>query len=361
MLDRSLSAPRLEKGTRKTIPTYRRPSLRSLKSYSEPVRYGYAVGRIKVLESKLLSHHRLNRLIEADYQEALHILDEVELGDYLKGARVAGEVDAGLIRYLKDVYSLLEEMLPADSCLVDFFLSRYDFHNLKVILKSRTDGKEEGLLPGLGRLEVDDLRKGVEQPQLLPPVYREALVELGESQLSPQAVDMVLDRHFLSYRLQLAEREKNSFIKQYAQSAIDFANLKTLVRGRKLGKGREFMELALVEGGKLKKEDLLELFEKPYDEMVRALGKARYPAALLSFMEGTDEIVRLTEFDRRADDYLMELTRRARRISVGVEPIFGYVRAREVEVTVVRIILMGKLHNLSPVDIEKMVRKLYVE
>ncbi len=361
MLDRGYSPPKLEKGMKKTAPGYRRPSLRSLKSYSEPVRYGYAVGRIKVLESRLLTPHRLNRLIEADYSEALHILDEVELGDYLMGARVAGEVDVGLIRYLRDVYSLLEEMLPEDSCLVDFFLSRYDFHNLKVILKSRMDGKEEGLLPGLGRLEVEELREGIDEPKLLPPAYRAALEEIKEAQLSPQETDMVMDKHFFSYRLQLAEGEKNAFLKEYARTAIDFANLKTIVRGRKLGKGREFMQLVLVEGGKLGKDDLLELYEKPYDEMIKALGKARYPSTLMSFMEGADEIVRLTDFDRRVDDYLMELTRRARRISVGMEPIFGYVKAREVEVTVVRIILMGKLHNLSPADIEKMVRKLYVE
>jgi V/A-type H+-transporting ATPase subunit C len=360
-VNKGYSLPRLKKGIKREAHAYRRPRLSHLKAYSEPIRYGYAVGRIKVLEMKLLSSHRLKRLIEADFEEALHILEEVEIGDFLVGARVARDVDSGLTNYLRSIYSFLEEILPEDSYLVDFFLCRYDFHNLKVLLKSRMDGKEEGLLPGLGRIEPELLRRGLEEPSLLPPPYRQMVEEAVGRELTPQQLDTLVDVYFLRHQLELAEREGNPFLKKYVRTAIDFANLKALLRGRNLGKSIEFMEKALVEGGELKKEFLLKLYTEPLEQMARKLEKTRYPSRLLGFLESADEIVRLTDFDRRADDYLMGIVRRARRISVGVEPIFAYVRARENEVTILRILLMGKLHNLSPASIEKMLRKLYIE
>jgi V/A-type H+-transporting ATPase subunit C len=353
--------PALERGIAKEPSAYHRPSLKVLKAYSEPVRYGYAVGRIKVLEMKLLSPHRLKRLVEADFDEALHILEEVEIGDYLVGARTAGEVDAGLTRYLKGVYDFLDEILPEGCCLVDYFLCRYDFHNLKVYLKAGMDGEEKGLLPGLGRIDVEVLKKGVEEPSLLPSPYRELVEGIAGAELTPQEMDTIIDGRYLAYRLLLARKEKNDFLKTYASMSMDFANLKTMIRGRSLGKSKGFMEKALVEGGEMKKGDLLGLYGEPPEQMMKKLGKTRYSRRLLGFLESADEVVRLTDFDRKADDYLMDLVRRARRISVGVEPIFGYIHARENEVTVIRILLMGKLHNLSPAAIERMLRKLYVE
>ncbi len=71
--------------------------------------------------------------------------------------------------------------------------------------------------------------------------------------------------------------------------------------------------------------------------------------------------MRLTDFDRKSDDQLMEMVRGMKRISVGVEPIFAYLRARENEALTVRMILIAKLHNIPPDAIEKTLRKLYIE
>jgi V/A-type H+-transporting ATPase subunit C len=72
-------------------------------------------------------------------------------------------------------------------------------------------------------------------------------------------------------------------------------------------------------------------------------------------------VVRLTDFDRKSDDMLMEMVRGMKRVSVGVEPVFAYLRARENEVLMVRMILIAKLHNIPPDAIDKSLRKLYIE
>lgn len=358
---REQPSPREEGKKLKKPPDFLRIDLAAIKPFHETLRYGHAVGRIKAQEMKLLLSHHVGRLIESDFQEALHILGEVEMGDYLAGAATARDVDNGLINYLHDVYEFLREALPGDSVLFEFFHCRYDFHNLKVLLKAAREGApEDALLPRLGSIDVESLRRGVENPVELPSPYKELVLEMEGRELSPQDLETLIDAYFLRHRLFLARREESAFMEELARAAIDLSNLKAIIRARRLGKDRESARRYLVEGGYIPTGYLLELYGDTDDVMVKKLERTRYPSRLLDFLV-EEEKPSLSEFDRRSDDYIMELLRASRRISVGVEPVFSFVRARENEVTMVRMILMAKLHNLAPEAIEKMLRKLYIE
>jgi V/A-type H+-transporting ATPase subunit C len=358
---REQPSPRDEGRRLRKPPHFLRVDLAAIKPFRETLRYGHAVGRIKAQEMKLLLSHHVGRLIEADFEEALHILGEVEMGDYLAGARTAREVDDGLTAYLHDVYEFLREALPADSVLFEFFHCRYDFHNLKVLLKAAREGApEDALLPRLGSMDVEGLRRGVEHPVELPSPYKELVLEMEGRELSPQELETLIDAYFLRYRLFLARHEGNAFMEELARAAIDLSNLKALLRARRLGKERETVQKGLVEGGYIPTGYLLELYGDTDDVMVKKLERTRYPSHIFDFLL-EEEKPSLSDFDRRSDDYIMDLLRASRRISVGVEPVFSFVRARENEVTMVRMILMAKLHNLAPEAIEKMMRKLYVE
>jgi V/A-type H+/Na+-transporting ATPase subunit C len=353
---------RADKGRVMGIPNFLAVDLKRIKPFHNTTRYGYAVGRIRVLEMQLLSAHRLERLIEADFDGALNILDEVAMGDYLAKARLAGDVDTGLTAFLRSVYSTLREALPKDSFLMDFFLCRYDFHNLKALIKAGMEGKEpQALLEGLGTIDTGTLKKGIENPELLPPPYKETAQRFVELKVPPQELDTIIDQHYLAYRLFTAKREKSPFIVDFARASIDLANLKTVIRGRNLGKSREFLEEILVEGGFIKAGFFLDLYGDPPEIMMKKLEATNYHAKLLELSEDKSEVYRLTDFDRRSDDYLMEIVRGTKRVAVGAEPIFAYIRARENEVMLVRMILMAKLHKIAPADIEKMMRKLYIE
>ncbi len=359
---RAPSGPGREYGLLARYRRYR-GSLGNLKVTREPARYGYAVGRIKVRELDLLNRQRLGRLIEADFEEALHILEEVDYGDYLKGVRVAADVEEGLLRFLRDLYAFLKEIAPAGSYITTFLLDRYDFHNLKVLLKERCCGQPRAdLLLDLGTVEPAELVAGLENPlKLAPHISRPALEILAMPEVTPQWVDTIVDRHFFEHRLDLARRERSRFMEEFARTSLDLANIKIVLRARNLGKDAAFLERALAEGGRLTKGWLLQLVSQPGEEILRILGRSRYSAGLLQYLELEEDRIRLTEYDKRADDLLMEELHRALHIAVGVEPILGYVRGRENDVGVLRIILMGKLHNLSPEAIELHVRRLYGE
>lgn len=349
-------------GRVKGLPGFLRVDLKRIKPFHDNARYGHAVGRVRVLEMQALNTQRLERLVDADLEGALLILDEIGMGESLAGARSARDVDAGLVAILRGVYAFLAEALPAGSFLPPFFLCRYDFHNLKALLKAGLEGKEpEGLLEGLGMLDVEVLRRGIDNPAALPSPYKEAVEEAAEMPQTPQGLDILMDRHYLSHRLFLAGREGSPFMVDFARASIDLANLKLVLRGRFLGKEKDFLEGSLAAGGFIATAALTELFGDTPEGVARKLENSIYYSRLLDIAQEADEVEWLTDFDRRSDDHLMEMVRGTKRVSVGVEPVFAYVRSRENEVVAVRMILIAKLHNISPDVIDRMLRKLYIE
>lgn len=351
----------LREGRVKKLPSFLSVGLKRIRPFSNVTRYGYAVGRIRVLETRMLNSQRLERLVDADFEGALNILDEIDMGDYLASAKLARDVDADLTDFLRHVYASIGEALPRGSVIMKFFLCRYDFHNLKALLKARMEEKEpRGLLEGLGAVGLEVLRKGVDNPAILPSPYREAMEEAVEL-ISPQELDTLLEKHFLAYRLYLGGREDSPFIVDFARASIDLANLKLVIRARLLSKEREFLEKMMVRGGFVATANLIDLYSDPPEMMAKKLEANRYFSKLLELAESEHEVVRLTDFDRKSDDQLMDMVRGMKRVSVGVEPIFAYLRARENEVLIVRMVLISKLHNISPDAIEKALRKLYIE
>jgi len=356
------ASPHFREGRVKGLPPFLTVDLKRIRPFKDVTRYGYAVGRIKVLEMQMLNSQRTERLIEADFEGALYILDEMTMGSFLAGARSEKDIDGGLTTFLRDVYSTLAEALPKDSFLIEFFLCHYDFHNLKALLKARMEGREpQGLLEGLGAAGLEVLSKGIDDPAAMPSPYKETAEEVVEKEITPQELDMLVDRQYLSYRLFLAKREGSPFIVDFARASIDLANLKIVLRGRWLSKEREFLEAVIIAGGFVNTGNLLDLYGDPPEVMMKKLESNIYYSRLLEIVESMDKAAGLTDFDRRSDDLLMEMVRGTKRISVGVEPVFAYVRARENEVLMVRMILIAKLHNIPPAFIDKMLRKLYIE
>ena len=355
-------SPHFREGRVMSLPDFLKVDLKRIKPFHDTLRYGHAVGRVRVMELQMLSSHRLERLVEADFEGALNILDEIAMGDYLAEAETVKDVDAGLVAFLRDVYASLDEALPPDSFLMDFFLCRYDFHNLKALLKAGEKGEEaKSLLEGLGQLDIEVLREGLNDIASLPSPYRETAEECMRGEVTPQEMDTIVDRHYLAYRLLLAGREGSPFVIDFARASIDLANLKLLLRGRNLGKEREFLEAGLVAGGFITTGGLLDLYGDPPEVMVKKLESNVYFSRLVEVLEDAGETFRLTDFDRKSDDYLMDLVKGTKRISLGPEPIFAYLRARENEALMVRMILIAKLHNIAPASIENMLRNVYVE
>ncbi len=158
----------------------------------------------------------------------------------------------------------------------------------------------------------------------------------------------------------LAREEKRKFLQEFISMSIDIVNLKILFRCKLLNKSEKFLEESLIEGGFIELKMLFSLFSDSWEAIINRLLITRYSSL---FTEGWREAIAgetLNHFDTIADNFLIDYARRAKRISIGPEPIFGYMLAKENEVKIIRIILVGKLTGLSKEVLKERMRNLYV-
>jgi V/A-type H+-transporting ATPase subunit C len=337
-----------------------------MKPFSQPLKYGYASGRIKVMERSLLQKQHIDRLVDADFEESKRILMETDYGPYLADALVSRDIEDGLQDYLAEVYTFFQDpTLPA--WLGDFFLCRYDLHNLRVFLKERFFEREEpeALLP-FSRVDPEVMRQAVQNSNwsLLPAwmaSIAEKIVELVEKDPDPQLVDFAMDRYFLEHRLEIVRGVRSPIVQDFCRMTIDLANIKVVLRCERMGKPASFCEKALAEGGTLDRDKLLNAMGKGVEELIRSVGDRHYVELLVENIDLTEKRVRLTNFDRAADDFVLGYLKGARLVAAGPDTVIGYVYAKENEVVILRIIMMGNLHALTPEEIDNLLRGVYTE
>ena len=139
--------------------------------------YGYAVARIRAMEHRLLDQGVLQRMIDAeDFASILKILGETSYSSALASQTGGSDFDKVLESDLHSIYEEVRTFVP-DKKLVDIMRLHYDFHNVKVLLKSmfnvRTGGKKMGpshisRFPAAGRHHSQHRDRGVQAPSVRP-------------------------------------------------------------------------------------------------------------------------------------------------------------------------------------------------
>ncbi|MBU2617563.1 MAG: V-type ATP synthase subunit C [Euryarchaeota archaeon] len=330
----------------------------------EDSKYAYSVGRIRALETKLLDRGKIDRMIEAeDAEGVLQILSETEYGDMIAEIESAEEFEKMLHVELKRTYSVARSFYP-DPALVDLFMFKHDFHNLKVLLKSKL-GEQQGageLLIDLGTIadEVRELMKEdiSEIVKKLPEDYARAIertLNKFDASKDPQIIDASMDAEMFALMCEFAPQ--NNFLLELLRMYIDMANIKMLVRAKKLGKSKGLLSFALLENGSLLKDDLLRMYDKSSDAMIDELRRSKYGEIIA---EGGEYYENLLGLEKLFDDMIMEHVKKAKYVTFGLEPLVGYIIAKENEAKLIRTILTGKLNKIPDGRIKEMVREVYV-
>ncbi len=337
--------------------------LLSFRQFIEPIKYGVGVGRVKVLETKLLSCHQLERLVEADdLEEQLRILAETGYGEFLEDVKTFSEVEEALENYLKKVFLFLSEVCPDEKAL-QFFQLKYDFQNIKAMIKEKyLQELPDDPFSQLGFLEVEELRNLIKKGnyQEIPEPYKTPTIKAikqFEEKNDPQEIDIILDQALFEELFSIASFLKNDYLENIVKMMIDLANLKIFLRAKKLKRGRDFLEKAFLENGQVKKENLLEIFHEPLDALISLFEATPYRKILLNIISYGK--VDLDFFDKLADDFILEFAKKAKLIAIGIEPLIGYVIAKENEVNILRLILIGRIEKVPKDKLRGRIRELY--
>lgn len=330
-------------------------------SHREDTAYLSVSTRVHAMENRLLTRERMERMIAAkDDVDAAKVLSECGYGELSSVS--ASELERLLSNARADIVRELSGAVP-DKRLVEIFQIKYDYHNIKVILKAEAMGVDgKSLLLAGGRYDPVALLEGYQRDELreVTPVLREAITRAKEtlnSSSDPQLADFLLDKAYYREMTLLAQELESTFLQGYVRLATDVANLRSAVRAARLDKGADFLRLALIPGGNVSEQsiaaargdELASLFQ------LGALAQAAAACKGLAQPGGGS----LTEFERLCDNALTEYLGGARRIAFGEEPIIGYLYARELEITAIRTIMSGRMAGLSGDVIRSRLRATY--
>jgi len=328
--------------------------------------FSQAVIRIKVLEKRLLSRARLERMVDAkDMDEVFRILGETEYQQHLNNVARPEDYENILSAELRRVYKLMDE-LTGEKIITKLLSLKYDYHNLKVLVKERVLGKSlSSLYVPYGTEDLTKLKAAMSQEDFsdLDKRIGEALQEtVAEYEKSgdPQMIDIVLDRHYYRHLRALADETDIPMFQEFVKNQVDFTNMKTLIRVKKMDKEMKFLEEVLLDGGAIDRDKILYSINDTLDGILDKFRKEDIGKPLTEGLEAFRRTGRLSDFEKIIDNRLMEINEPSRNIVFGPEPLFSYLHAKEAEIKALRIIMISKINKLSPEVIRERLRDLYV-
>lgn len=332
--------------------------------------YAYASGRIRAIEPKLLGPAHYARMLDAnDAQEAFRVLTDSGYGYGGSGSAGIFAFEGLLSEEMKKTYALLVEIFPQIE-IVKAFRRKYDYFNIKVLLKAEYSGVEiPPILADTGTVGSEDLKRMIRERDyegltLLMVQTIEEVRDIFSRTQDPQVIDLLLDR--TSYR-QLASDIGNidsPYLQEIAQIIIDSTNIKMYMRTMLLGKPADFIRKLLLEGGSIPEGLYMEYGEKSIDAFVDAFTEkfsgSRYVEAIRKGWESCKTKESSSLLEKLLDDLLMIHIRKARAVTIGVEPVIAFLFAKETEIINIRIIMTGRINRLPAEMIRERLREGYV-
>ena len=246
------------------------------------MQFTQALSRIWVLETRLLDKTKVERMLEANSaDEVLKILGETEYANIMGNIKRSTDYEEILSTELKRVYKLVYELCPVKE-IVDLMSTKYKYHNIKVLLKGKFLEKDlSNMLIDLGREDLNELKRKIDTDNFrdLKGNVEKAVLEVisdFEANKDPQKIDIIVDRYMFKELDEIKKSLNYKFTDKLVNAMIDSTNVRTLLRVKKQGKGREFASEVLVTGGAISKDTLVAIINETPENIISKLSTSIY-------------------------------------------------------------------------------------
>jgi V/A-type H+-transporting ATPase subunit C len=314
-------------------------------------RYGYAVARLRAMSGRLLEEALLQRILESeDLDSALKVLGETVYSSWLMELKGNGEFDRAIEAELLHVYGEVQKFVP-DPALVHLCRLPYDFHNVKVLLKSALLVREGGerrfdLLTSLGNIPSDDLIMAMESEDFrLLPFGLHLLVphcfSVWEQTKDILEVEKLLDEGLFAAMRKTASATGIEAASLWVRGKIDAENVRNLLRMKRMDMETGAVAGFLHDGGLISREKLLSLFSEPVESWSKILSFADVSKAFSHVQEINNLNSLVVEMEKVLDEYVADIVERAKYLAFGPENVISYLWKKEMEAKNLRIALVS--------------------
>jgi len=326
----------------------------------------YASGRIRLLETKLLNKNLVERLMEADTIEGvIKALGDTAYAEDFTDLDNIYEFEEVLENNLLKTFRVIGNSIK-DSKIIRYFTLKYDYHNLKVCVKGKIMGdiKKEyfsklGEVPLEYFLKLASEEKSTDLPKDMIDSFEKA-VALYEETHDPQQIDVYIDRLLFEELAKLVKEIKEPFLEKYHNAYVDLLNIKTFVRIKNMNMDLRALQRAILPGGSIPEDFYEKKFQESMEDFVESFSSKDYYKVVKEGIENWSLTKNPSLYEKLMDNYLINYLKKGLYKPFGVEPVIGYLGAKEHEIKILRLILVGKINGISEDLIGERLRELYV-
>jgi V/A-type H+-transporting ATPase subunit C len=201
--------------------------------------------------------------------------------------------------------------------------------------------------------EMTDVRNSQELDLFLANEERQLLKTLSEIFFEKELMRIfTYEANAPMTAFSIAQRLDYSFISDYFRHRIDLGNLKIFFRAKYLGFPKEQIDKYFLTGGFYSPDLLLDNFDLSFTGIAEKIHFTPYRKLWEAVVDALEARETFIDLERSIEDYLIRYLKKARCIVFGPEPIFAYGLAKRRELSLIRILGMGKLNRI-PSDILK--------
>ncbi len=306
-------------------------------------KYTYALGVIRAREVKLLTEKRFDELLSSeDVGELMSALHDTDYGEHLRNVgkyEAEQALHAAKIALYYDVEKLID-----DFEIMRILRAKYDFHNIKVLLKGKIAEEDfTDKCSSLGSIPVSKLAQIVQEEKYGHlPEYLRVAVEKGinayySNDHNPQRLSFTVDSIMADT---LTSYTENPFLVKYYKFWVDLTNMKIILRLLFLERYQELIDFAVLPGGNIG-EDTIKKAKIENSDFLDDLYRGTIYNSLLEWKDSFSLLEK--ESEKMLISYLNSVAFEA----IGVEPVIVYLFIKENEIRNLRIIFIGKMNGVG--------------
>lgn len=331
----------------------------------------------RIYEEDLLSYRDLERLNEYEsLSEVLNSLNDSSYGRFIADLSRDEEYEIILNKELKRVYEKISEISP-DKNISAYLIEKYNFHNLKVLVKEIIQEEDYShIYQDMGNVDLDYIKRELlkttdetfnfvieekkdDRDEYL--TYARDAIKAYEEIKDPAMIDISLDKSYYEKLSKLADATGLESLIVYTKEAIDLVNIKTLLRIKSQGSDIDSLARAVIEGGNILKEDILNMFNLDSSGiLVKSSNYDIYPYLRDAFDKDKSEEEISLDLEKAIDDHFMDFAKEAKSMTYGPEVLLAYLISKENEIKNLRIIFISKLNSLPKDFSRERLRETYV-
>lgn len=297
------------------------------------------VSMIKVQEKKLLNEDRLIKMLETNsFKEILRILNDTDYSYSIATTMQDDEYEKIINGELERVFKFTREISKNNQEIVDLAALKYEYQNLKLLLKDKGNVLDVYNI-STGIIDKEELMNNFNEVKKYKD-FKEACIKL--------------DKMYFKHLLKLANSTSIPLFIDYAKIFIDRYNIVTFLRLKKQNRNVDYLDDILVDGGSISKEELIKVY---FNNTYLFLFKKKIATKTWDTFEKNGDIL---EIEKIFDNMIISLAKEYKYITIGPEPIFTYIIAKEYELKALRLILSAKLNDIDIELVKSRLRGVYV-